>query len=841
MTPVADELDFLYQELDVDPASVTARALGFAEDFRSAGDPDRRARALRVAGLGRLRQGDALSALELLDLAVAEPGVARQVQAEIEMSRVGPLAELGRTDEARLAATRSVEGSTGLARTRADVQRTVLEFRIEGRRSVVDRLTELERELVAAGDDNWVARLWLNRSLMLSSLGDNRAADRDVERLIEFHRRAGAVDALQGAMVLRAELAAERGDLLAALAALEEAGDSGPVQIHRADVFHRANLMGEAIEATQRAIEWFSSHSMAPSRGTALLGLASKQLDMGLLEEGAHATRSALTLFDEVGQAGSKEQASLLLAEIEHRLGRPVDLEQAQEWAEAMVTKGLTAPAAVQMLRLIELCLEEEADLDEEMVDRWLKVSRTSDRLDVKIQRQHVMALRCRRRGDRAGVGRAIRRGMSIFDDHLALLGATEMRVHAGRRVASLGRTALRWAAESRPAGLLQWMERTRAASMRATPVVPPDDPRLVDALTELRAVEERLRLGDRSVTDRHGELIAEIRRRTRLAEGDRSSAAGDLDMSRLSESPAPVVAFEEVDGRIRVVAIDRRRIRSWDGGPAAELANLADSISFALQRLARGGSQASMVAARQGLTADAADLTRRLLGPLRRSDGVVISPPSRFHSLPFSVMEVDGPIAITPSLGMWLDRAVTRPRKGTALLVAGVDLDHADREVKVLAGLHPTPIVLTSDHAQSDRVVEGLESTALAHFACHGSFRSDNPLFSTLRLSDGGFNVYQWQALRSVPSTVVLSACDAGLSKSHPGNELMGLMAGILGAGARSVIASVGLYPDTEETIAAMEALHRHLLAGLEPSAALARVRDGGSVASLLLSCFGV
>ncbi len=841
MTTVADQLDLLYEELDVDPASATARALRAAEDFRAAGDPDLRARALRVAGLGRLRQGDALSALELLDLAVAEPGVSGQVQAEIEMSRVGALAELGRTEEARLAATRAVEGSSGLARTRADIQRTVLEFRIEGRRSVVDRLTELEQELIAAGDDNWLAQLWRNRSLMLSSLGDNRAADRDVERMIEFHLEAGAVDALQGAMVLRAELAAERGDLLAALRALEEAGDSGPVQTHRADVFHRANLMGEAIEATQRAIEWFSANSLDPSRGAALLGLASKQLDLGLLEQAAHAARSALAVFAEVGQAGSIEQASLLLAEIEHRLGRPVDLEQARKWAEAMVAKGLNGPAAAQMLRLIELCLEEAADLDEAMVDRWLTISRASDRLDVKIQRQHVMALRCLGRGDRTGAGRAIRRGMAIFDDHLALLGATEMRVHAGRRVAGMGRTALRWAAEGGPTGLLRWMERTRAASMRVTPVLPPDDPRLVDALTELRAVEERLRLGDRTVTDRHSELIAQVRRRTRLAEGDRSSPIGDLDMERLSESPAPVVAFEEIDGRIRVVAVDRRRVRSWDGGPEAELANLADSISFAVQRLARGGSQASMNAARQGLTADAADLTGRLLGPLRRSDGVVISPPSRFHSLPFSAMQVDGPISVTPSLGIWQERVVAPVRKGAALLVAGVDLEHADREVSVLARLHPTPIILPSAAAHAERVAEALGIVALAHFACHGSFRSDNPLFSALRLTDGGFNVYQWQALGSVPSTVVLSACDGGLSRSHPGNELMGLMAGILGAGARSVIASVGLYPDTEETIAAMEALHRHLLAGLEPSAALARVREGGSVASLLLSCFGV
>ena len=90
--------------------------------------------------------------------------------------------------------------------------------------------------------------------------------------------------------------------------------------------------------------------------------------------------------------------------------------------------------------------------------------------------------------------------------------------------------------------------------------------------------------------------------------------------------------------------------------------------------------------------------------------------------------------------------------------------------------------------------------------------------MFSSLRLSDGDLTVYDMERMRRVPQLVVLSACDSGFSDAHPGEELMGLSAALLSMGARSLIASVGLVPDSDATRALMLALHRNLRAKMTP-----------------------
>ena len=52
------------------------------------------------------------------------------------------------------------------------------------------------------------------------------------------------------------------------------------------------------------------------------------------------------------------------------------------------------------------------------------------------------------------------------------------------------------------------------------------------------------------------------------------------------------------------------------------------------------------------------------------------------------------------------------------------------------------------------------------AHLACHGSFRADNPLFSSLLLADGGLTVHDVESLGAGPRELVLSACDSGRAR---------------------------------------------------------------------------
>ena len=77
-----------------------------------------------------------------------------------------------------------------------------------------------------------------------------------------------------------------------------------------------------------------------------------------------------------------------------------------------------------------------------------------------------------------------------------------------------------------------------------------------------------------------------------------------------------------------------------------------------------------------------------------------------------------------------------------------------------------------------------------LVHIACHGSFRRDNPMFSSLHVADGPLNVYDLERLARLPVVVVLSSCSVANAKVVQGGSLLGLANAFTTLGAASVIA---------------------------------------------------
>ena len=134
-----------------------------------------------------------------------------------------------------------------------------------------------------------------------------------------------------------------------------------------------------------------------------------------------------------------------------------------------------------------------------------------------------------------------------------------------------------------------------------------------------------------------------------------------------------------------------------------------------------------------------------------------------------------------------------------------------------------------------------------LAHVACHGSFRGDNPLFSSLSLADGPLTVHDILSLDHVPEIVVLGACDVGESVAVAGAEVLGLAAGCLTAGASSVVASVLPLPDGAAAPVLADLVGR-IARGTTPATALAETtaaaRDTADptayAVATSLCCFG-
>ena len=305
------------------------------------------------------------------------------------------------------------------------------------------------------------------------------------------------------------------------------------------------------------------------------------------------------------------------------------------------------------------------------------------------------------------------------------------------------------------------------------------------------------------------------------------------------------LVEIGEVNGRSIAIVIGKGTARRRWLGATEPVAAAVSHLRTALRRIVNpAASEASLAAAAEVVEESRRVLDETLVAPLRLGEGeVVIVPPPALQSVPWGTLPglAGRPVTVSPSARIWIDRQRNRV-PGRVLLASGPRLPAAAAETRALQSIHPDAVRLTSREATADAVLDGIDGAELAHVVCHGVFRADNPLFSSLELSGGGLFVYDLERLRRPPCTMVLSACDVGLPAARPGDEVLGVVAALLGAGTSSVVASAGLVPDAALTRRVMVALHRRLACGERPAPALAealRGLDPDDPAALLASCF--
>src|SRR5450756_2216936 len=77
-------------------------------------------------------------------------------------------------------------------------------------------------------------------------------------------------------------------------------------------------------------------------------------------------------------------------------------------------------------------------------------------------------------------------------------------------------------------------------------------------------------------------------------------------------------------------------------------------------------------------------------------------------------------------------------------------------------------------------------------HIATHGWFRQDNPMFSSISLGDSHLNLFDLYQLNLPCELVTLSGCGTGLNMVVGGDDLLGLVRGLLYAGAQGVLVTL-------------------------------------------------
>ncbi len=297
------------------------------------------------------------------------------------------------------------------------------------------------------------------------------------------------------------------------------------------------------------------------------------------------------------------------------------------------------------------------------------------------------------------------------------------------------------------------------------------------------------------------------------------------------------LIEFVNFDGAFSAFILDDKKIHFVKKLAAGEeILTLLEGLQFQFGTLRYGARIPEKFMAELKKRADLylQKLYEKLLRPLENyfeGRRLVIVPAGALYYVPFHALH-DGEkylienreVVYSPSAAVWqaLRRKPARALK-RAMLVGFADesIPLVDDEINELKKIFPGAKCLTGENASFAAYTRNAPKFDLLHLACHGQFRPENPMFSSLHLADGWVTVRDICAQKLAAELVTLSACETGLNKIAAGDEIIGLARGFLSAGVSSLILSLWTVND-DATAELMKSLYKYVQRGRTVSASL-------------------
>jgi tetratricopeptide (TPR) repeat protein len=740
------------------------------------------------------------------------------------------------------------------------------------------------------------ALLW--RGLLHLSEARLDAAQADCEVVVELGRSTGMDPAVAVATHNLGLVRWVSGDLPGALHEMALADEvahdvrAGIRSLDRARVLLAAGLLLEAREFADRAERVFASERAKVDLADALL----VQAEIDIVARRAKAARSAARRSARNYALAGYERGVLAARVMEVRAEanvraaiRPLPRRQALQdasAADALVTDLLTAgqqedARAVRLLQAeallqagdlpaAETAAEAAAGLGagNGSANRAARVPLIATELHTQ-----VIAARIELAHGRRSSGLAhIRRGLDDLAAYQARFGSQDLQSASAVHGSELTRLGLRTALQTRsPAAILQWLERSRAASTRLAAVRPSMDGVLARELSKLRMASYRARMAllagaaDPDIEDEVDQLRRRVRSRSWGVVGTGAVnrplplAAVQRRLADTGERISVVAPFRG-NGQFHALVITSGTARYVPLGPDFGLEYhlqriIGDLNVLADHRIMQALRSVADVSLRAGLGRVARFIVDPLL-PFVDQGPIVVAAAGSAAIVPWALLPgLDGrAVSVSPSVTAavaHLGQTRQVHRRGV-LAVAGPEVPHAGREVdSVLAAYRPAPTdaskngstsQLTGPAATGRAVLEAIPAGGLLHIAAHGHHEPDNPLFSGVLLADGLLYGYDVAPNPSIPAQVVLSSCDVGRTDDRPGSEPLGLVAALLRSGVSTVIAGTSRVSD-QVAASVMAAYHQRLSADQAPAIALAgaiATTAGSGADPAPFTCFG-
>ncbi|MHB8617906.1 MAG: CHAT domain-containing protein [Candidatus Acidiferrales bacterium] len=266
----------------------------------------------------------------------------------------------------------------------------------------------------------------------------------------------------------------------------------------------------------------------------------------------------------------------------------------------------------------------------------------------------------------------------------------------------------------------------------------------------------------------------------------------------------AALIEYFSVKDQFIAAVLTREKLEIVPLTPVSRVVNLLRMLHFQISkfRLGAGYTQEFAKPLFDAAQAHLKELYEEVMAPLRvhlRARHLVIVPHGVLHYLPFHAL-FDGDdyvidsftVSYAPSAGIFTLCQQKASRASGPPLILGVPDAQAPLildEVQSVAKILPdAELIVGADANENALRTKGLHSR-LIHIATHGTFRQDNPMFSGIRLGNAYLSLYDLYQLKLDADLVALSGCATGLNVVTAGDELLGLIRGLLYAGAQSLL----------------------------------------------------
>ena len=641
-----------------------------------------------------------------------------------------------------------------------------------------------------------------------------------------------------------------------------------------ADAYLDLNLPSEAALIYERVIPIFSDLGMQPEHARALTYYGRSLLALARFKEARSMLAEARTSYAAAGNTVGQAMVNLIEAQAYYAEGNytsasataaetEAPFAEVQAWGRLLQARWLQGEAAR---------VQGNFPNAEQLLRSALRDAKQWAVLPV-IHRCHTsLGLIAEALGDRLEAERAFESAIFSIEELRAPLPAEEFRTAflADKLIpyTEMVRLCLEDGRPSRVADALTYVERSRSRALvdmlsGGLPISSkPKDNFETKLFQQLELLREELNwfysqinLPDSDIYTRGTEMMTAFYNDVREREAAISEITLQLHQRNVSTSmqlelldittlkidlgaETALVEYFSLDGKLLAFIVTEEGIEVVHlPGTEADVESALRKFHFQLGALRHGAE--SLRTHLPELTARArrhlCALYDLLMRPIENRLGrrrLVVVPHRILHYVPFHAL-YDGSghlierreVCCVPSAAV-LHHCLVMPRqplqRATLLGVSDARNPRVREEVLALAPLFSEATTLLDDQASRASLSEQSVNSHVLHLACHGNFRLDNPLFSSLQLADGWLTVREVYRLQ-LPccELVTLSACETGVNALAPGDEWIGLARGFFSAGAPSLLVSQWIVDD-ETTAKLMIDFYSRLRTGVGPAAAL-------------------